>query len=135
MDGQAHSGWYFFATSAHIKKNKIYTFNYFGTSFVCYRDSKNKVNVLDAHCAHLGAHLGVGGKIVNDLIVCPFHGWKYNAAGECVEIPYCKQIPKRARVKNYRVQEINSNIYFYIEHVQDDKNQLDPLESNKVISV
>jgi nitrite reductase/ring-hydroxylating ferredoxin subunit len=110
-------GWYYFAISAQIKKGKIYTFNYFGTSFVCYRDSHNSVNVFDAYCPHLGAHLGVGGRIVNDLLVCPFHGWKYNSNGRCVEIPYCNKIPKRAYLHTYQVQEVNSRVFFYLENI------------------
>ena len=34
----------------------------------------------------MGAHLGVGGEVVNDRCVqCPFHGWLYDGAtGYCV---------------------------------------------------
>lgn len=115
MDEGFSEGWYHFAASTQIKRNKVYTFNYFGTSFVCYRDSHNSIQVFDAYCPHLGAHLGVGGKIVNDLLICPFHGWKYNAAGQCVEIPYCNKIPKRAHLQSYRVQEMNSLVFFYLD--------------------
>ena len=31
--------------------------------------------VVDAYCAHLGAHLAVGGRVEGDCIRCPFHGW------------------------------------------------------------
>jgi nitrite reductase/ring-hydroxylating ferredoxin subunit len=35
----------------------------------------------------LGAHLGVGGKVVNEkCIQCPFHGWLYDGeTGVCVD--------------------------------------------------
>lgn len=120
MNTDFPQGWYHFAASTQIKKNKVYTFNYFGTSFVCYRNSQNSINVFDAYCPHLGAHLGVGGKIVNNLLVCPFHGWKYNAMGVCVEIPYCKKIPKRAHLQTYRVQEMNSLVFFYLDRTHND---------------
>ncbi|MBA3661053.1 MAG: Rieske (2Fe-2S) protein [Gammaproteobacteria bacterium] len=123
-------GWYYFTASAQIKKNKVYTFNYFDTSFVCYRDSKNSINVFDAYCPHLGAHLGVGGKIVNDLLVCPFHGWKYNATGQCVEISYCKKIPKRAKLQSYPVQEMNSLVFVYLD--REDVNAKAKLESRDI---
>ena len=31
------------------------------------------VAVIDAFCPHLGAHIGVGGHVEEDDIVCPFH--------------------------------------------------------------
>jgi 3-ketosteroid 9alpha-monooxygenase subunit A len=109
------AGWYRFASSAKIKPGKIYSFNYFDNAFVCFRDSNNKVNIFDAYCPHLGAHLGVGGKILNDHLICPFHGWKYNSSGECVEIPYCKTIPKRAKLRNYLAEERHPFVYFFYE--------------------
>ena len=38
-----------------------------------------KVYALHSYCAHLGANLGIGGKVVNNkCIQCPFHGWLYD---------------------------------------------------------
>ena len=43
-----------------------------------------------AYCAHMGVHLGVGGKVVNNqCIQCPFHGWVYDGeTGACVGKPF-----------------------------------------------
>ena len=105
------AGWYRFDSSTKIKQGKIYSYHYFAKSLVCYRDKKGIVNIFDAHCPHLGAHLGVGGKIVDDKLICPFHGWQYNSAGQCVTIPYCKVIPKKAILQRYESQEYNGVIY------------------------
>ncbi len=36
---------------------------------------------LEAFCAHMGANLGVGGKVkLNQCIECPFHGWLFDGA-------------------------------------------------------
>lgn len=106
-------GWYRLTTLATLKKNKIYTFNYFDTSFICVQSAQS-VQVFDAYCPHLGAHLG-NGKISNDLIICPFHGWQYNDAGKCVHIPYCDKIPKKALLKKYYVKVLHPYIYFYFD--------------------
>jgi phenylpropionate dioxygenase-like ring-hydroxylating dioxygenase large terminal subunit len=46
---------------------------------VLFRTLEGKVNALHAYCAHMGAHLGVGGKVTNNgCIQCPFHGWLYD---------------------------------------------------------
>ena len=57
--------------------------------------------MVDAYCAHLGAHLGVGGKVEGECIRCPFHGWRYDGeSGKCTEIPYgdTEHIPSQAKV-------------------------------------
>ena len=41
---------------------------------VLYRGEDGKAVVLDGYCPHLGAHLGIGGVVRNNGIVCPFHG-------------------------------------------------------------
>ena len=57
-------------------------------------------------CMHRGARLSPG-KIVNDCLMCPYHGWHYNHEGRCVHIPtHPEQTPPaKAVVKTYRVKE------------------------------
>lgn len=57
-------------------------------------------------CIHRGTKLSLG-KIENDTLICPYHGWVYNTEGNCVRIPaHPDQIPPtRARVKPYRALE------------------------------
>src|SRR5678815_5883705 len=72
---------------------------YFGQALAAYRGEDGKIRILDAHCPHMGAHLGVNGVVIGDRIACPFHGWRFCETGECVEIPYAKKIPPKARVR------------------------------------
>ena len=37
-------------------------------------------------CIHRGGALS-DGEIKGDCIMCPYHGWEYNAEGACVKIP------------------------------------------------
>jgi hypothetical protein len=69
--------------------------------------------VLDAYCAHLGAHLAEGGRVAGEAIRCPFHGWLYDATGACVGIPYCDSIPARARVRSWEVVERNGMVFVW----------------------
>lgn len=57
-------------------------------------------------CVHRGAKLSLG-KVVNDCLMCPYHGWHYDTAGKCVHIPtHPEQVPPaKAVVKTYLVKE------------------------------
>ena len=67
--------------------------------------------MLDAYCPHLGAHLGVGGKVEGDNIRCPFHNWCWSGeSGACVDIPYAKRIPAAAKIGKPVVREQNGFI-------------------------
>lgn len=39
-----------------------------GENFVVFRSEDGVVSILDAYCPHLGAHLGVGGRVVGNLV-------------------------------------------------------------------
>lgn len=54
---------------------------YFGQDLVAWRAEDGTVTVMSAHCEHLGAHLGYGGRVEGDRIICPFHGWEWNQLG------------------------------------------------------
>ena len=60
-----------------------------GTPVVAFKDSKDKVHVFEDRCPHRGAPLSKG-KIVDDAIVCPYHGWAFGNKGECVSVPGLK---------------------------------------------
>lgn len=54
-------------------------------------------------CVHRGTKLSLG-KIVDDnLLMCPYHGWTYDAEGKCVRIPAHpeQKPPAKAKVKHY----------------------------------
>jgi phenylpropionate dioxygenase-like ring-hydroxylating dioxygenase large terminal subunit len=57
-------------------------------------------------CLHRGARLS-GGRVANDCLACPYHGWEYNDAGRCVRIPAHPEQPPPAKAQTtvYAVQE------------------------------
>ncbi len=52
---------------------------------VLWRSGGEVVAMRDV-CIHRGARLSLG-FVADDCIVCPYHGWKYDPSGACVEIP------------------------------------------------
>lgn len=78
-----------------------------GHDFVLFRDSAGKVHCLSDVCIHRGGSL-CRGKMVGDTVMCPYHGWRFDGAGACVDIPSVGKdlpIPKRARVDSYPTAE------------------------------
>ena len=90
-------GWFVVAFSEDIAVGETRSLSYFGEKLVAFRGEDGTVRVLDAYCAHMGADLAAGGKVIGNTIECPFHAWRYAGTGECVAIPYAKKIPVKAR--------------------------------------
>jgi nitrite reductase/ring-hydroxylating ferredoxin subunit len=100
-------GWFPVAWSDELATGEVRPLRYFGTDLVAWRAEGGAVRVFDAFCPHLGAHLAHGGRVMGDTLRCPFHGWRFDGAGSCIEVPYARRIPPRARVRAWPVCEKN----------------------------
>ena len=78
-----------------------------GGEIVVYRTAGGVARAVDAHCPHLGAHLGIGGRVDGELLVCPFHGFVYGDGGSCVRTGYGTKPPPAARLHEHRLRETN----------------------------
>lgn len=110
------TSWYRIASSTDVPEGVIHRVHYFDRELIIFRDQEGAAHVADAHCPHMGANIGVGGRIEDGTIVCPFHTWRFAPDGRCVHIPYAEKIPTQARLRKYPVQEVNGIIaVFYDE--------------------
>jgi 3-ketosteroid 9alpha-monooxygenase subunit A len=107
------TGWFQVAWSVDLAVGDVKPLNYFGTEMVAFRDLDGTVNVLDAHCQHLGANLSVGGCVVEGGIQCPFHGWVWSGQGRNIRIPYEDRPNRGRRVRSYPVTELNECVYIW----------------------
>jgi phenylpropionate dioxygenase-like ring-hydroxylating dioxygenase large terminal subunit len=57
-----------------------------GENLVAYRDSAGQVGLVAENCPHRGASLFFG-RNEESGIRCVYHGWKFDAAGACVDMP------------------------------------------------
>lgn len=103
--------WYLFCRASDLK-HKPLSKSILQRRLVAYRTPSGAVAVLDAACAHLGADLGRG-RVVGDEIQCPFHHWHYGPHGRCVSIPQSDQIPEGARLRSYPAVERHGYVYFF----------------------
>jgi phenylpropionate dioxygenase-like ring-hydroxylating dioxygenase large terminal subunit len=105
-------GWYAVLRSAELRPGKVVNLHYFGRALIAFRGSDGQAAVRDAHCPHYGAHLGVGGKVVDGTVECPFHGWRFGTDGRCVEAPFAVRTPK-VSIGGFPVREHSGLVFVY----------------------
>ena len=83
---------------------------------IAFRDSDGELGLMDEFCAHRGVSLWFGRNEEKGLR-CPYHGWKYDTTGQCVEVPsepaesgYCKNI----KLKSYPLVERGGILWAYM---------------------
>lgn len=105
-------GWYFVASRKTVVREKLIEKTWLGEEIVAWADDDGRICVADAFCPHLGSHMGpsVGGVVRDGCLVCPFHGFEFDTAGQCVATPNAPP-PKAARLKLYETREILGMIF------------------------
>ena len=106
------NSWFRVATSKELSSTKVIPLRYFNKDLVLFRTEKGTPCMLDAHCPHLGAHLGYGGLVKNDTIRCPYHGWLWDSQGHCAGVPYSDKNPQ-VSIASYPVMEVNGLVLMY----------------------
>lgn len=106
-------GWYAACAGGDLGAGQTLPFIAVGRELVAFRGDDGRASVLDAHCPHMGAHLG-GGQVTGSTLQCPYHGWRFDGDGACVEISYSPgRIPPRACVRSYPVLEQDDLVLFW----------------------
>lgn len=87
---------------------------------IAFRDSQGRLGLMDEFCAHRGVSLWFGRNEQSGLR-CPYHGWKYDVTGQCVEVPsepeesgFCKKIT----LKSYPLVERGGVLWTYMGPAQ-----------------
>lgn len=86
---------------------------------VAFRDNSGKVGIVDAFCSHRLAPLFFG-RNEEGGIRCPYHGWKFDADGQCVEMPNVgsdrdmTRVREAAAIKSYPTREAGGVVWIYM---------------------
>ena len=115
------SGWFQVAWSDELVLGAVKPLRYFGRHLVLYRGQSGVAHLFDAFCPHLGAHLGLGGRVDGDDIICPFHGWRWDCQGCNVDIPYSDRTNRSQRLRSWPVLEADGFILMWY-----DRNRTQP---------
>ncbi|MFD9697648.1 Rieske 2Fe-2S domain-containing protein [Lentzea sp. NPDC059081] len=105
-------GWHCLGLASSFRDGKPHAIEAFGTKLVVFASEDGKLNVLDGYCRHMGGDL-TQGTIKGDTIACPFHDWRWSGNGKCVDIPYAKRVPLRARTRSWVTLEENKQLFVW----------------------
>ncbi len=87
-----------------------------GHDLVLYRTSDGTVHAQADLCVHRGGALS-GGRVVDDCLQCPYHGWRYDTDGRCIRIPANRPevpIPRKARIDTYPCVERHGFVWVFL---------------------
>src|SRR5581483_7667755 len=59
------------------------------------------------------ASLAYGGRVVDEGIQCPFHGWVWSPEGRNMCIPYQERPNTARRIRPWEVVECNESVYLW----------------------
>jgi len=101
--------WFAVAWTSSLPENKLQPLRVLGQDLVLWR-TNGSVHAWKDLCMHRGAKLSLGRISRSEkgvCVVCPYHGWEYNSAGECVRIPAHPEQPppSRARTETFATRE------------------------------
>jgi len=96
--------WYPVAWSKELKPGSTYAARFAGDPIVLVRPKEGAVFALEDRCAHRQVPLSKG--VVTDCAIrCCYHGWTYDAAGTCIDVPYIGKGKLPNGVRSYPCRE------------------------------
>lgn len=110
--------WHPIAPSTELENEPTKEITVFGEDLVLFKDRKGRLGLVARACAHRRFSL-VYGIPEDDGIRCPYHGWKYDAQGLCIDQPFEEKVHPGSRFKEkikltaYPVQEMGGLIFAY----------------------
>ena len=84
-----------------------------GDDLVLWRRGDGSPAALADRCAHRRFPLSLG-TVVDDVLVCGYHGFTYDCTGSCVAVPGQTRIPSRADVRRYPLAEVGPWVFVWM---------------------
>ncbi len=106
VDSILWNDWHPVARSSDLKPGTLLRSRLLDTDLVLWRGEDTTALAWEDRCPHRSVRLS-GGTIVQNTLVCPYHGLAYNPQGQCVNVPAHPGYvpPKQACVRSFAVQE------------------------------
>jgi phenylpropionate dioxygenase-like ring-hydroxylating dioxygenase large terminal subunit len=79
--------WTIIGTGTELQPGKMLPLTVADERIVLFRDAHGRAAGLIDECPHRGVALSLG-KLCNGVVECPFHGWRFDATGANVHVPW-----------------------------------------------
>jgi 5,5'-dehydrodivanillate O-demethylase oxygenase subunit len=111
--------WHPIAGVSELDDNPVKPVRILGEDLVLYRDLGGTYGLVDRHCPHRRADLSYG-FVEQCGLRCNYHGWLYDASGQCIAQPYEdmahpeRNLKARIQVKAYPVEVKGGLVFAYL---------------------
>ena len=116
FDSNSNLNWYVIDENKNLLHSKLYKTTIFNKEYVFWKDRYNKLYAMSNICNHRGASL-FKGKLINNHLVCPYHGLTFNQNGILSYIPgvdTIEKLPNCYYQESYNIIQKNGWIYLNI---------------------
>ena len=120
--------WYPICTSEELSTEAPKLVELLGVRLAAFRDSDKEARVVSDTCVHRGGSLSKG-KVTENGITCPYHGWSFDGSGKCTKIPQIKtgKVPSRAKIDAYPVYEKYGIVFAFLGDASESERPPVPL--------
>jgi 5,5'-dehydrodivanillate O-demethylase oxygenase subunit len=108
--------WYPVAATCELRRKPIKAVKLLGEQLVLFRDATGRLGLLEERCPHRGTSLAYG-LVDEEGIRCAYHGWKFDGAGRCLELPAEPpetKLRQRIQARSYKVEELGGLVFAYL---------------------
>lgn len=109
--------WYMALPSGRLRAGDMQALEIMGEPVLFFRKPGGEVSAVRDICPHRGIPFRYG-RVVGDLLECPYHGWKFDGGGVCREIPSLTSAQKldctKIKIRAYPVRERYGAIWIFI---------------------
>src|SRR6266498_1024515 len=111
--------WHPIAAVSELALNETKYVRILGEELVLFKDRQGRFGLVGAYCAHRRANLTYG-IVEEDGLRCPYHGWKYDSTGRCVEQPFEETLrlsnapSDKLTLSAYPVEQLGGLIFAYL---------------------
>ena len=106
--------WYPVEWDRRVRRGQAIETMFWGTSIAVFRGRDGALRAIEDRCAHRQLKLSLG-QVGDCTLTCAYHGWTYDGAGRCVEMPhdlFGHKFPN-IRVGSYPVQVKHGLIWIF----------------------
>jgi 5,5'-dehydrodivanillate O-demethylase len=108
--------WHLIGTAAEMRERWTKRIRLLGEDLVLFRDRSGRLGLIAEICPHRRASLAYGIP-TEDGIRCPYHGWKFDGGGNCLEQPNEPEgsvFKEKIKTAGYPVEELAGMLWAYL---------------------